>query len=68
MRQGTGACWVLVEKPEGTKRLGKPNSRCEDNVKMELQEEGWRGDWNDLAQDTEKCQALVNVVMNLPVP
>jgi hypothetical protein len=72
MGQGRGAYWVLVEKPERTRRLGKPRSRCEDNVKMGLQEAGWRGgggeDWLDLAQDTEKCRAFVNAVTNLRVP
>jgi hypothetical protein len=36
---------------------------------MDLQEVEWRGvDWTDLAQDREKCWALVNAVINLRVP
>ena len=36
---------------------------------MELQEAGCGGmDWIELAQDTDSCGALVNVVMNLQVP
>ena len=36
---------------------------------MDLQEVGCGGmDWIDLAQDYDRCQALVNVVMNLGVP
>jgi hypothetical protein len=31
-----------VEKPEGKRRLGKPRSGCENNIKMGLQEVGWR--------------------------
>jgi hypothetical protein len=31
-------------------------------------EEGGGEDWIDLAQDTEKCRALVNAVTNLRVP
>jgi hypothetical protein len=34
---------------------------------MDLREVGWGGgmDWVDLAQDRDRWQALVNVVMNL---
>jgi hypothetical protein len=31
---------VLVGKPEGKRPLGKPRSRWEDNIKMDLQEVG----------------------------
>jgi hypothetical protein len=40
-----------------------------DNIKMDLREIEWDGiDWIDLAQDRDKCRALVNKVMNLQVP
>jgi hypothetical protein len=40
----------------------------EDNIKMDLQEVGFEGmDWIDMAEDTDRWQALVNVVMNLLV-
>jgi hypothetical protein len=35
---------VLVGKPERKRPLGRPNLRCEDNIKMDLQEVGW-GAW-----------------------
>jgi hypothetical protein len=36
---------------------------------MDLQEAGCGGmDWIELARDRERCQALVNAVMNLQVP
>jgi len=39
------------------------------NIKMELQEVGCGGaDWIELAQDRERWQALVNMIMNLWVP
>jgi hypothetical protein len=35
------------------------------NVKMDLQEVGWRGmDWIDLAHDRDRWRALVNTVMS----
>ena len=38
----------------------------EDNIKMDLQEEGCEGmGWIDLAEVVDGWQALVNVVMNL---
>jgi hypothetical protein len=41
----------------------------EDNIKMDLQEIGWRGkDWIDHHQIRDMCQALVNAVMNHRVP
>jgi len=58
---------VLVGKPEGKRHPGRPRHRWEDNIKMDLQEDGFGGmDWIELAQD--RWQALVNAVMNLQVP
>jgi hypothetical protein len=38
------------------------------NIKMDLKT-GWDGmDWFDLAQDRDQWRALLNTVMNLPVP
>ena len=38
-------------------------------IKMDLQKvECGRMDWINLAQDRDKCLALVNAVMNLRVP
>jgi len=60
---------VLVGKPEGKRPLGRPRSRWEDNIKMDLQEVGCGGmDWIELAQDRDRWQALVDAVMNLRVP
>jgi hypothetical protein len=64
-----GAYRVLVGKPEGTRSLGRPKYRWEDNTEMDLQEVGCGGmDWIDLAQDRDKWRELVNAVMNLWVP
>jgi len=69
MGKRRGVYRVLVGKPEGKRSLGRPRHRWEDNVKMDLQEGGCGGmDRIDLAQDRDRCQAHVNVVMNLQVP
>jgi hypothetical protein len=40
-----------------------------DNIGVDLVEIGWSDvNWIGLAQDRDKCGALVNEVMNLPVP
>jgi hypothetical protein len=64
-----GVYRVLLGKPEGKRPLGRPKLKWEDNTKLDLQEVGCGGmDWNELAQDRDRCQGLVNVVMNLGVP
>jgi len=35
---------ILVDKPEGKKPLGRPRLRCDDNIKIVLQEVGF-GVW-----------------------
>jgi len=56
-------------KLEGMRALGRPMHRWKDNIKMDLQEVGCEGmDWIDLAQDWDRCWALVNAVKNLWVP
>jgi hypothetical protein len=56
-------------KQEGKRPLGRPRRRRVDNIKMDLEEIGWSGvDWIGLAQDRDKWRALVNSVINLPVP
>jgi len=48
---------------------GNLRCRLKDNIKMDIQEVGWRGlDWFDLDQSRDRWQVLVNVVMNLWVP
>jgi hypothetical protein len=60
---------LLVGKPEGKRRLGRPEHSWVDNIKMDLREIGWDSmDWIDLAQDRDQWRALVNTTMNLLVP
>jgi hypothetical protein len=69
MGETRNAYRMLVGKPEGKRTLGRPRRRWVDNIKMDLRDLGWDGmDWIDLAQDRDQWRALVNTVMNLPVP
>ena len=53
-------------KPEGKRPLGRPRSRWEDNIKLDIQEVGCGGlDWIELAQDRDRWRALVTAVMKL---
>jgi hypothetical protein len=40
VRERRGAYVVLVVKPEGTRPLGRPRRRCEDNIKVDLRSIG----------------------------
>ena len=69
MGENRGVYKVLVGKPEGKKPLGRPKSRWEDNIKMDLQEVRCGGmDWIDVAQDKDGWRTFVNAIMNLQVP
>jgi len=62
-----GAHRVLVKKPEGKRPLGRWGHRWEDNIKIDLQEVGWKV-WIDLVHDRNRWQALMSAVINLQVP
>jgi len=60
---------VMVGKLEGKRPLRRPSRRWEDNIKMDLQEVGWRGmDWIDLVQDRNRWGAPVKAVMTVRIP
>jgi hypothetical protein len=47
MGEGRVAYRILVGRPEGRRPLGRPRRRWEDDIKMDLQEVGWRA-WTGL--------------------
>jgi len=69
MGEKRGVYRVWLGKPEGSRPLGRPRSRWEDNIMMDLQEVGCGVvDWMELAQDRGRWRKLANAVMNLRVP
>jgi hypothetical protein len=62
-----GAYRDLVVGSEEKRLLGRPRRRRE-NIKKDLQKVECGGmNWIDLAQDSDRWRAVVNMVMNLPV-
>jgi hypothetical protein len=60
---------ILVGKPEVKRPLGRPGSRCVDNIKVYLREMEWDGVvWIDLTQDRDQWRVLADTVMNFLVP
>ena len=56
-------------RSEGKTQLRRPRRGGEYNIKVDVQEAGWGGmKWTDLAQDRNRCRALVNAQMNFRVP
>jgi hypothetical protein len=59
----------LVGKPEGKRSLGRPSSRWDDNIKINLKRVECGGmDWTELSQDTDSWRVLVKAVIKLRVP
>ena len=69
MGESGGVYKVLVGKPGGKRPLGRPRLRWEDNIKMDLQEVECEGmNWISVAQEWDRWQTFVNVLMNIQVP
>jgi hypothetical protein len=52
MEERRDASRILVGRSEGWRPLGRPRSRWEGNIEMDLQEVGWGAmDWINLTQD-----------------
>jgi hypothetical protein len=53
MGEGRGIYRVLVERPEGKRPLGRPRSRWENKIRMDLRKIGIDGaNWIWVAQDS----------------
>jgi hypothetical protein len=56
----------FMGRPEGKRSFGKLRRRWENNIKIDVQEVGCGGvDWLGLAEDGDRCWALVNERMDL---
>jgi hypothetical protein len=69
MGEKRNAYRLLVGRPEGERRLGRPRRRWVDNIKMDLGKIDWSDvDWIGLALDKDRLWALLNTVIGLRVP
>ena len=69
MEEGRSAFKILTGKPTAKRPPGRPRSRWEDNIRMDLEDIDINaGNWVDLAQDRDNWRALVNAALNLRVP
>jgi hypothetical protein len=60
---------ILAETLEGTRPLGTPRCRWEDNNNMDLRGIRWDVmDWINLSHDRDQWRALVNIAMDLRIP
>jgi hypothetical protein len=60
---------LMMGKSERKRPLGRPTRKGVNNIKMDLAEIGWGGMyWIEMAQDRDRCRALVNTVMNPRIP
>jgi hypothetical protein len=59
---------VFVGKTEGRTLFGRPARRLDSGIKIEPEERGWEDlRWIYLAQDSDKLQDLISMIMNLRV-
>jgi hypothetical protein len=66
MGRQNGAYMVSVGKPDGKGLREKPMQRWEGNIRVEFQ--NINVNRSDLAEDGDRCEAVVNRVMNVFVP
>ena len=60
MEEGRSAFKILIGKPTGKRRLGRPRRRWEDNIRMDLEE---IGNWIDSAQVRDYWRAFRNAAL-----
>jgi hypothetical protein len=59
----------LLKNLKGRDHSENPGIDEKDNIRMNLRETEWEGmNWMHLAEESDHCQALVNMVVKLRVP
>jgi hypothetical protein len=59
---------IIVVKPEGKRRLGRPRRRWEDNIKIIVKTGSESVDWIHLNEDRVQWQAPASTGIGLRVP
>ena len=68
-RGGERCVHGVLGKSERKRPFGRPRCKWEDNIKIDLQEVGWRAmDWIDLSQGQVGGGVLMHAIMNFRVP
>jgi hypothetical protein len=69
IRAQRNICGILMGKPKGKRRIGRPRHRCVDTIKLDPRDIQWGGvGWIHFARYRNQLRALVNTVMNPQVP
>ena len=69
MEEGRYAFKILAGTPIGNRPLGRPRSRWEENIKMDVKEMGINTrNWVESAQSRNYWRVLVNAALNIRVP
>jgi hypothetical protein len=69
MGEGRGVYRILMRRPEGDRPLGRPRSKWEDKINLDVWVMGIDGaNWIQLSQDRVQRRAFVNMMVNLQVP
>ena len=68
MEEARSSFKILIGKPTVKRSLGRPRRRCEDNIKMDVEEiDIDAGNWVDSTQDRDYWRAFVNAALNLRI-
>ena len=68
MEEGRSGFKIITGKPTGKRLLGRPRRKCEDKIRMDLEEIGINTrNWVDWAQNTGYWTALTNVRVDFRV-
>ena len=69
MEQVRSAFEILTDIPSLKRPLGRPRSRWDNNIRMDLKEIGINTrNWVYSVQDKDNCRNVVNAALNLRIP